>query len=535
MVERDPWPRRATRRVAVALLWVLLTMTALPGLAMASSGDGAVAGQPGASQATAGVPADAPGSSGEPGWFFAVAYYARYASEQVRLWVSRDPAGDAALAASFAAQRAGRLAELAPASAWFERLAADIAGYLRLAQEGLVQARAEGAATDRAVTALEDAVARVEALPQRVAAGRDRDQGAVEAAPAAGDQGDGGTGAEESLAAEPVEGEAVPEQAASDGSPAGDTAEAGGTGAAAEGTGGQDPLDQALEAAAEAELVAGSVAMMEPAEIIALRDQGYGYGQIALLYATAQAIRQATGEEVTAADVAARLASLAGGEGDTAEPQPVPGEDGTPSPTEDGDAGTPEGEPGSPAGAGSAGTGEEATGGAGTALAQGVAAKPVVKVKAFGRTLNELLALYGIHRRDLKPGRWISAAHRPAVQPPAQGEPEDTAPGEPEPDNSGDEQQPGDADEEQPGPGETEVTAPGSSQPEEPAAGEDEEEFREDGDEEQAATTAAATLQEQEREKAPVQREREDRPGRGQGSARHGERAGSARGAGAGR
>ncbi|QIA27258.1 hypothetical protein DYI95_006725 [Thermaerobacter sp. PB12/4term] len=529
MVERDPWPRGASRRVAAALLWVMLMMTALPGPAMASSGDGAVAGQPGASPATAGVSADAAGSSGEPGWLFAVGYYARYASEQVRLWVSRDPAGDAALAASFAERRADRLAELAPASAWFERLAADIAGYLRLAQERLVQARAEGAATDRAITALEDAVARVEALPKRVAAGQDRDQGVVEAAPAAGDQGDGGTGTAESLAAEPMEGEAVPEQAGSDGSPAGDTAEAGGTGTAAEGTGGQaaqDPLDQALEAAAEAELVAGSVAMMEPAEITALRDQGYGYGQIALLYATAQAIRQATGEEVTAADVAVRLASLAGGQGDTAEPQPVLGEDGTPSPTEDGDAGTPEGEPRSPAGEESAGTGEEATGAAGTALAQGVAANPAVKVHAFGRTLNELLALYGIHRRDLKPGRWISAAHRPAVQPPAAGEPEDTAPGESEP---------GDAGEEQPGPRETEVTAPGSSQPEEPATGEDEEEFQEDGAEEQAATTAAATLQDQEREKAPVQREREDRPGRGQGSARHGERAGSARGAGAGR
>lgn len=566
MVERGGRLQGAGRWVAATLLWVMLVATALPGAALASSGDGAAAGGPGDGAGTA-------AESSEPGWFFTVAYYARYASEQVRLWASRDPAGDAALAAAFAEQRATRLAGLAPGSTWFERLATDIAGYLRLAQQRLVEARAAGAETDRAVAALEDAVARVAELPQRVATGDEEQPTAVgedddQGTQAAGGSSDDALAVPPSPTGESPTGEgagAGQDQAATapgspDGTGAGDAAARAGDGTGATGTGveagnpeavnpdaeaaepgtgaGAGALDEALQAAAEAELVAGSVAMMEPAEITALRDQGYGYGQIALLYATAQAIRLTSGQQVTVLDVAAQLAALAGaGEGGQPGSQPATGDGGTAAPGEGEGSGTPSGEAGSAAGeegAAAAGSGEAVTGSDTVAVngdATAPAIAPAVKVKAFGRTLNELLALYGIHRRDVKPGRWVAAAHRATVQPPAADEPREGEPGGTEA---------GDAEGGNLPAGDAEVSTPGDRQPDEPATEDSEEALREDhatGDEDALVAAADDDEDGKDADRAPAQGSAEDKPGRGHGQGRSGDRDddGSGRGRGAAR
>ena len=538
MVERGRrWPCGAAGRwVAATLLWVLVLATGLPGLALASSDGGAVTGATAAGgEAASAGPA---GSSAEPGWWFAVGYYARYAAEQVRLWASFDPAGDAALAASFAQQRATQAVELAPGSDWFERLAADIAAYLRLAQERLVEAQAEGAATDQAVAALQQAAAQVAELPQRAGAAGSGDGTGEEAltgpADAAASGGPADTGAGDvasgagdvsgSAGAEVDDGQ--PATAAPQEEPA--LAEEGGTGEGAAEPAGEAPeavepgdeagtgaLDEALEAAAEAELVAGSVAMMDPAEITALRDQGYGYGQIALLYATAQAIRLAGGEEVGVLDLAAQLAALAAGPGsgsggEAAPPGSGDADDATPAPT--GDAAEPAGEAGSSEGQGLAAPEGTAAGATGATLDDGTpqtGVLPATKVRAFGRTLKELLALYGIERRDLKPGRWIAAAHRGTLQPPAEQpageEPEGT---EPEQDGDGvleDGQAPEDG---------TAVEAPEAGQPDQsaPEAGEAVED--DEGEPDQDAVIAAAEDDEDDADRPAVQHRSEDKPGR---------------------
>lgn len=415
--------RPACRGLATLLLGAVIASAAVPGVVLASTAE------PG-------------GNGGEPAWVVAVGHYVRTAVERARLWASRDPGSEAALAAGFAAARAEAMAGLGPDSAWFQRLADEVVAYLRLAQAKLVEAAANGADTGRAVQALEAAVARVAQLPERVgAASGESPSGKHATPPAAGGPEAGSTagwaaaGAGTGTAAAP--GAVSPVSDRADGQPAPAEGDEGAVdaGAAApedgavsaggaEGDRSGSALDEALEAAAEAQLVAGSVAMMEPEEIAALREQGYGYGQIALLYAVAQAVRLAKGEALTAMDVATQLAALDADGAAAPEPDPsasLPAAEGAAPLPDSGAAPGTGGEASQGAGDGSvAGTaGMTAAGGAATAIAAdtGEEEGTTARLEAFGRRLNQLLALYGIERRDLKPGRWIAAAHR--------GQPED--------------------------------------------------------------------------------------------------------------
>lgn len=417
--------RPACRWLATLLLGAVIASAAVPGVALASTAE------PG-------------GNGGEPAWVVAVGHYVRTAVERVRLWASRDPATEAALAAGFAAARAEAMAGLGPDSAWFQRLADEVVAYLRLAQAKLVEAAANGADTARAVQALDAAVARVAQLPERVGAAAGESPSGTDATPpaAAGPEADGtagwaAAGAGTGTAAAP--GAVSPVSDRADGQPApaeGDegAVDAGAAapedGAVSAGGAERDrsgsALDEALEAAAEAQLVAGSAAMMEPEEIAALREQGYGYGQIALLYAVAQAVRLAKGEALTAMDVATQLAALDADGAASPEPDPsasLPAAEGAAPLPDIGAAPGTGGEASQGAGDGSvAGTaGMTAAGGAATVIAAdtGEEEGTTARLEAFGRRLNQLLALYGIERRDLKPGRWIAAAHR--------GQPEDDA------------------------------------------------------------------------------------------------------------
>lgn len=284
---RSRWSRRA------AAAGVLVWFVALPQLALAS-GDppGATTGTDEAVTVATGTAASSGGQKIDPGTLFAVRYYVQQLIEDLRLLVTLDPSGDAKLLAEFAKVRADILADLDPQSEWYDRLAGDIASNLRLAQERVVQALAEGQPTDEAVAAIKDAVQRLQELAAQL-------EQATEAAEptSSGPEGDASAGQDTGTAGDQ----------GSDSAPGNASSPGGGTGHGA--------LDDALQAAEEADLAVAAVAMIDPAVVRALRDQGYGYGQIALMYAAAQRISAQTGQDVTVEQVADLVAQSGGEQG----------------------------------------------------------------------------------------------------------------------------------------------------------------------------------------------------------------------------
>lgn len=267
-------------RLAAAVLALLLSVL-LPQLAAA--GGAATTGATTEPTVTVTVASEGDAST-EPGTLFAVRYYLRRVVESLRLLLTLDTPGDAALLAEFAEARADTLARLDPESEWYDRLAADIATFLRLAQDRLVQARVDGEPADEALAALREVVERLKALvaefDQAMAGDQDETAGG-----APGTEGEKGV-------------------APGDEAVAGDET----------GQGSEDALEDAREAAEETEVVVDVVTQLDPAVVQELRAQGYGYGQIALLYAAAQRISEKSGEQVTVQEVA-DLVAQGGSEG----------------------------------------------------------------------------------------------------------------------------------------------------------------------------------------------------------------------------
>ncbi|ADU50997.1 hypothetical protein Tmar_0883 [Thermaerobacter marianensis DSM 12885] len=284
---RSRWFRRA------AAAGVLVWFVALPQLALAS-GDpsGATTATDEAGTVATGTAASSDGQKIDPGTLFAVRYYVQRLIEDLQLLVTLDASGDAKLLAEFAKVRADILADLDPQSEWYDRLAGDIAANLRLAQERVVQALAEGQPTDEAVAAIKEAVQRLQELAAQL-------EQATEAAEPNGSrpEGDASAGQDTGTA-----GDQGSDPASGDASSHG-------------GETGQGALGDALQAAEEADLAVAAVAMIDPAVVRALRDQGYGYGQIALMYAAAQRISAQTGQDVTVAQVADLVAQSGGEQG----------------------------------------------------------------------------------------------------------------------------------------------------------------------------------------------------------------------------